>query len=145
MGKIMRNGNKYSCASPNNAQSVVYDNTTSGLEAENTKEAIDELSSKIDEQNENLGNSRIGFIDTTNIIFQSDNITSYTATQNCWFYAIIYNNASTYTQVFIDGVVVNRFYTNGGDDTCSLIPLKKGQTIMISGQRGQSINIFGMK
>ena len=54
MGKIMRNGNKYSCASPNNAQSVVYDNTTSGLEAENTKEAIDELSSKIDEQNENF-------------------------------------------------------------------------------------------
>lgn len=53
MGKIMRNGNKYSCASPNNAQSVVYDNTTSGLEAENTKEAIDELSSKIDEQNKN--------------------------------------------------------------------------------------------
>lgn len=51
MGKIMRNGKKYSCASPNNAQSVVYDNTTSGLEAENTKEAIDELSYKIDEQN----------------------------------------------------------------------------------------------
>ena len=54
MGKIMRNGKKYSCASPNNAQSVVYDNTTSGLEAKNTKEAIDELSSKIDEQNEKL-------------------------------------------------------------------------------------------
>ena len=47
MGKIMRNGNKYSCASPNNAQSVVYDNTDSGLEAENTKEAIDELNKNL--------------------------------------------------------------------------------------------------
>jgi hypothetical protein len=47
MGKIMRNGNKYSSASPNNAQSVVYDNTDSGLEAENTKEAIDELNKNL--------------------------------------------------------------------------------------------------
>ena len=51
MGKIMRNGKKYSGASSSMAENIIYDNTESGLEANDVQGAIDELSSNVDEQN----------------------------------------------------------------------------------------------
>ena len=54
MGKIMRKGKKYSGASSSMAENIIYDNTESGLEANDVQGAIDELSSNVDEQNKNL-------------------------------------------------------------------------------------------
>lgn len=51
MGKSMLNGE---CYGSDNANDIVYDNTTSGLTATNTKLAIDELATSVSELNSNL-------------------------------------------------------------------------------------------
>lgn len=52
MGKSMLNG---VCYGSDDANDIVYDNTTSGLTATNTKSAIDELATSVSELNSNLG------------------------------------------------------------------------------------------
>ena len=53
MGKIIRNGTKYS-GTTNSADKINYNNTLSGLEAETAQEAFDELNTKIKNGGSNI-------------------------------------------------------------------------------------------
>lgn len=75
-----------------------------------------------------------GFIDTTNVIVPQTNInsqTTYTATQDCYLKASLAAANGTNAQVLLDGVEVSAFYSNGTNQPCWTVPMRKGQTATI--------------
>lgn len=75
-----------------------------------------------------------GFIDTTNVIVPRTNInsqTTYTATQDCYLKASLAAANGTNAQVLLDGVEVSAFYSNGTNQPCWTVPMRKGQTATI--------------
>lgn len=72
-----------------------------------------------------------GFIDTTNVIVPQTNInsqTTYTATQDCYLKASLAAANGTNAQVLLDGVEISAFYSNGTNQPCWIVPMRKGQT-----------------
>ena len=130
MGKIMRNGKKYSGASSSMAENIIYDNTESGLEANDVQGAIDELSSNVDEQNKKLtnitGNKYVHDVCVSKTID-----VDYTSATDIYLY-IENHEANTYYNVFIGGYNMGQIYGKGYYERhCFYIP--KGVTYKITG------------
>lgn len=115
MGKSMLNGE---CYGSDDANDIVYDNTTSGLTATNTQGAIDELATSVTELNSNLEdininlpfklgideNGNYGYIkegaDTVTPFkkgtisfskvhqFTGDNVTNYACGEDCYYLCV---------------------------------------------------------
>lgn len=145
MGIIMRNGKKYSGASSSMAENIVYDNTESGLEANDVQGAIDELSSNVDEQNKNLNNG-IRFVDYANP-FKTFNTNGETwvATQDCCIAGLIGNLIKNAAVLEIDGVQVAACAVANGAASSTTginVYVKKGQTVSMRTSASYQISAY---
>ena len=115
MGKIMRNGKKYSGASSSMAENIIYDNTESGLEANDVQGAVDELNTSINELNSNIDEQndkferRVGNIDGYLGDWSTIDFSRYSGRPSIRF--IREDNGDTYEIRFTSTGI--EFYTNG--------------------------------
>lgn len=132
MGKIIRNGINYG-GTYEDATSVNYDNSASGLEARTVQEAVDEVV-------ENLENSKIGFIGSLikNLTYEECCVTGadalmdnyYIATENCWIMYSFNIKADSFYRINVNGVTITADSIHERNKYSShFIPLKKGQKI----------------
>lgn len=77
MGKIYKNGILFA-GSTDSAKSVAFDNTDTGLEADNVQEAIEEVKSGIDLDIENI-NSNLNVTDVKSLFSVSSDVTNFSA------------------------------------------------------------------
>lgn len=90
------------------------------------------------------------FVDTSNVIGSgtySQNFT-YTASQDCYMYAVIATSNGTSSSITIDGKqIYGKFSGSGMQANSILCPIKKGQTLVINATDSSSVDykIYGIQ
>lgn len=78
--------------------------------------------------------SKVGFIDTSNIIYETTGSTEWVATEDCFLVTQLYSNGDS-SSIKIDDVVVAEFanpITKCSIAYTSNFPIKKGQKVTLS-------------
>ena len=132
MGKIIRNGIEF-CGTSDTADNIIYDNTSSGLEATTVQEAVDEIHSQVND-------SLSGFY-----MEEMKEITlPFTATKKCFLFVKVSTNSST-GYVYLDSAIFGNNYIDvcvpnlGGGSMKFCYPIKNGDTITLNKKTGLSV------